>query len=261
MKESLRIAIYFVALVGICSAQRGDIIIPATASVTIPLNAQICADRIFANNPGYGTLSLANPNCLCAGAVVLPVELQSFSAVVFTGAVHLQWITASETNCAGFEVQRSRDAISWMPVGFIQGHGNSSTKNSYGYRDPVEKLPFIHALSYRLKIVDTDGSVSYSPIVEVQLENEAVAPVLSIPYPNPAKGCFTIHISLPEATAISVALYNANGILVQLLKDRVATARGAHTFQVPVANLPAGTYMLELIAGDIRRVQQIIITR
>jgi type IX secretion system substrate protein len=55
-------------------AQRGDIIIPASNAISVPAGAQICADRIYANNSGYGTLALADSSGICAGAIIVAIE-------------------------------------------------------------------------------------------------------------------------------------------------------------------------------------------
>jgi hypothetical protein len=94
----------------IASAQRGDIIVPTGAEISVPAGAQICADRIFANNPGYGTLTIANASCLCAGMAIVPVELLALGAVYEHGTVAVAWRSAAERNCAGFEVQRGTRA-------------------------------------------------------------------------------------------------------------------------------------------------------
>lgn len=89
-------------------AQRGDITIPTSAEITVPASAQLCADHYYANNPGFGTLNYGNdPTRLC-GAVI-PVEFLSLSASYNNGSVTMLWRTISETNCAGYEVQRSAD--------------------------------------------------------------------------------------------------------------------------------------------------------
>ncbi len=44
-------------------------------------------------------------------SIVVPVELTTFSGTYFNGSVNLQWITATELNNFGFEVER-RDEFS-----------------------------------------------------------------------------------------------------------------------------------------------------
>lgn len=77
-------------------AQRGNIIIPTGADIAVPAGAQLCADRYYANNPGYGTLSYGNDPARICGAVI-PVEFLSLSAYHINGSVTVLWRTVSET--------------------------------------------------------------------------------------------------------------------------------------------------------------------
>ena len=75
------------------------------------------------------------------GNVPLPVELSSFSALVNSNNVNLNWKTATEVNNNGFEVQRevrnqkSEAGSQWEKIGFVQGHGNSNSPKEYSFID------------------------------------------------------------------------------------------------------------------------------
>ena len=63
---------------------------------------------------------------------VLPVELTSFTAKQSAGNVELSWVTATEVNNFGFDLESAgagKDAV-WMKIGFISGHGNSTSPNN-----------------------------------------------------------------------------------------------------------------------------------
>jgi hypothetical protein len=63
------------------------------------------------------------------GNSIVPVELVSFSANVSNNSVELNWITATELNNSGFEIERSkkREARSeiWENIGFVNGNGTT----------------------------------------------------------------------------------------------------------------------------------------
>ena len=242
-------------------AQRGTMTIPIASSLTIPLNAQVCADTIYANGTGHGTLTIANSNCLCAGTVVVPVELLIFSGSYRGASVELEWTTASETNCIGFEVQRSNDESDWKKIGFVNGSGTSLKQNNYRFADQMQDAAISGALFYRLKILDTDGSYEYSPVVEVTLENLPIAPTLFTPYPNPASDCVTLRFSLPKEMNVSVTIFTINGEMVQAIKQSELTTNGSHVLQASLTNVSSGTYMIVLEANDFRSVQQFVMRR
>src|SRR5690606_2429216 len=72
-----------------------------------------------------------------AGRTV-PVELVSFSAEVDNSNVLLSWITASEINNSGFEIQRASSSTSprqedWVTIGFVSGFGTTTETKTYTF--------------------------------------------------------------------------------------------------------------------------------
>lgn len=243
-------------------AQRGDIIIPPGAQITVPAGAQICADRIFANNPGYGTLTIAHASCLCAGMSVVPVELLAFTASVVDGEVQLHWATASESNCLGFEVQRRRtvSGVEWQPLGFVDGAGTTMAQRHYRFTDTRLDVPAATSLlAYRLRIVDLDGSSDYSPVVEVRFDAVAHSLTFHPVYPNPASDRVHLTFTLPEPSSVTIALYAMTGAKVATFMDERSVDRGFHTAAVPTAGLAPGTYLIELRTEDGRHTQTIVL--
>ncbi len=148
----------------------------------------------------------------------LPVDLTKFDAIYEGDRVALEWSTATEMNNYGFEIERAssplgsqKESTEWEVIGFVQGHGNSSSPKNYSYedydyeasRDEDKEL----ILKYRLKQIDTDGSFEYYDLVaEVNVSRgitgvmESRLPVelsLSQNYPNPFNPVTTIQYSIP----------------------------------------------------------------
>lgn len=261
MKSIMQITCLALLTMFLAHAQRGTISIPPAASMTIPLNAQVCADTIFANGATHGTLTIANASCLCAGVIVTPVELLSFSAMLDGPIVRLQWQTASETNCRGFEVQRSENKDSWRSLGFVEGHGTTTLSNLYRYEDIELPEEISGVLYHRLKIIDTDGSVSFSPIAEISIDEVASVPTLFDVFPNPASDCATIQFSLPNESTLNISLYTIDGReAIQILNGSMMR-RGSYIRQLSLKDIPAGIYLIELATGKARIVKQIVVKR
>ena len=53
----------------------------------------------------------------------IPVELTSFTASQYNNKVELNWITVSEKNNRGFEIERSLDGKQFSTIGFQSGNG------------------------------------------------------------------------------------------------------------------------------------------
>lgn len=111
----------------------------------------------------------------------LPVEFMSFNASCNKNMNIITWQTASEVNNLGFNVEKSHNSFDWENIGFVQGHGNSNTVNSYSYEDHSPYTPITY---YRLQQVDFDGNSKYSNIIAVSCNNETVEEEMTPLYSN-----------------------------------------------------------------------------
>ncbi len=248
-----------ILLPGILPAQRGDIVIPTSASIAVPLGAQICADRVFANNPGYGTLNLADPSGLCAGAVITPVELLIFSALMQDGVVVLSWTTATETRNYGFEVQRKTEYGGWAALGFVEGHGSTTQAHAYEFTDRLADLPRASSvLRYRLRQIDLDGRYEYSPEVELRLD--APLPRFALTgYPSPCDEAYTLRLTLAEPAVTNIRLHDITGRMVMVIAHDATLQAGSHSMRIGTAKLPSGLYLLVADGAEGRRTEKVVI--
>jgi len=159
----------------------------------------------------------------------LPVTLVNFIAKHTATGNLLQWATTSETNNAGFDIERSNDARSFEKIGFVDGRGESGSLQSYQFAD---QNPF-QTSYYRLKQLDHNGTFAYSRIVQVRSEMTALKV-----YPNPAKGQFSIESSTANE---SVQVYNLKGI-------RILEKPALPLQTISTANWQTGTYLIRI--GD-----------
>jgi hypothetical protein len=84
------------------------------------------------NNNGTSLFNTAFWAAVDEGNV--PVEITSFKAWVFEDAVELSWITATETNNSGFEIQRS-SGNDFETIDFENGNGTTTQPSAYSYVD------------------------------------------------------------------------------------------------------------------------------
>jgi hypothetical protein len=91
------------------------------------------------------------------------VDLIKFSARSQNGNVVVSWQTISETNLNHFAVERKTVNGSFVEVGKV----NPRTDKNYEFVDQSAFKLSDQLYVYRLKIVDNDGSTSYSNEVAV----------------------------------------------------------------------------------------------
>jgi len=150
----------------------------------------------------------------------VPVELTSFTANVGENNVVLNWVTDSETNNFGFEIERSEDEIDFQKIGFVEGKGTTLIPQQYDFVD--ENLaPGIYY--YRLKQIDLDGAFEYSVAINVTVTQPKEF-ALEQNYPNPFNPTTTIRYDLPVSSRVVLKIYNILGKEVTTLVDAEQSA-------------------------------------
>lgn len=166
-------------------------------------------DLTFTGNPTLLSYSLtdvvtglSDPALVTITYLPLPVTLISFSATLTEGASQLAWQTTEEINASHFEVQRSSNAKQWQRIGEVKTDGESNTLRSYDF---IDIQPYQGDNYYRLKMVDQDGSFTYSSIQHLVLGRPAGIATL---YPNPSSD----HIYIQTTGKVkTIALTDLNG--------------------------------------------------
>ncbi len=187
----------------------------------------------------------------------LPIQLGSFTGVALSnGHVRLNWMTLSELNNYGFEVQRSTEAATGyetIPNSFVQGHGTTTEPQYYTYTD-VTSTP--GSWYYRLKQYDLDATVHYTEGIQIDIltgvgdaETIPVAFEVSQNYPNPFNPSTSIKFALPERTHVTLRVYNLLGKEVATLVNGDFSA-GRHDVQWNASDVASGVYMYRIQAGN-----------
>ncbi|MFZ1518851.1 MAG: T9SS type A sorting domain-containing protein [Ignavibacteriaceae bacterium] len=203
------------------------------------------------------------------GNSIVPVELVSFSANVSNNSVELSWITATELNNSGFEIERSshtersRSMADWEKIGFINGNGTTSESHSYSFIDN-NLLPGKYI--YRLKQIDFDGTFSYSNEVEVDLSMPKIFS-LGQNYPNPFNPSTIIKFSIPDVISaegrnlnITLKVYDVIGNEIATLVNENKPA-GNYEVSFDARNLSSGTYFYKLQAGSFVETKKMVLIK
>ncbi|MBA4250237.1 MAG: hypothetical protein C0425_00115 [Chlorobiaceae bacterium] len=177
----------------------------------------------------------------------IPVELVSFTAKSVGNNVTLNWSTATETNNMGFSVERSVDQNNFMEIGFVSGKGTSIEKNNYSF---VDRNLNVGEYYYRLKQVDFDGTVSYSSIINIDVNQIPTTFELSQNFPNPFNPSTSIKFSVDENGPAKLLIYNLLGQKVHTLFDEVAEVGTIYKVNFNAVNLNSGVYFYSLIQNS-----------
>ena len=172
--------------------------------------------------------------------------------------VELEVATPEATPVPGYEV-----AVTAAPT-WIRFHADRVGTHIEA-NTPVGRLRF-----------DVDRSAPIGELAEVTLEvrldGAAVAThavrlavaapaelALGAPYPNPSRSGATVPFEVPEAGSATVSVFDALGREVAVVFEG-EVAPGAHEARVP-AGLPAGVYVVRLLAGPEGLVRRLTVVR
>jgi len=200
------------------------------------------------NTPDIGAFEFENQ---------IPVEFTSFSATYYSDKVTLKWMTATEINNRGFEIQRKLGDSEWKEIGFVEGRGTITEQTEYSYIDDIS-LVQSSIIVYRLQQIDFDGSFEYSDEVEVEILPTKFE--LSQNYPNPFNPSTTIKFSLPKDTRLKINIYNMLGELVEMIADGTFEA-GYHKVTFQTSELPSGAYIYRIESADFVQAKKMILLR
>jgi hypothetical protein len=182
-----------------------------------------------------------------ACALATPVTLTSFTGKKNGKSHVISWSTANELNNAGFELERSADAVTFSSISRINSkgnNGNSSAALQYNYTDAI---PLKGANYYRLKQIDRDGKTAYSSIVN--LKGEKVNNLeLNVLYPNPATSLLNLSVATPDSRKVTILVTDLAGRTV--LTEVKQLVSGDNNIQVPVNKLSSGTYLVKILCDN-----------
>ena len=162
---------------------------------------------------------------------LLPVNLTSFSGQRLNNRnIELTWKTENAINLNRFEIERSGDGINYNVLGSVHFANISNSNYSFIDAGPLTGTGF-----YRLRIVDVDNSVTYSPIITVKqiTENKNNLTIL----PNPASNYIILTTGSNEVIE--------NFLIVDMSGRMVKESKTAIN-KIDISNFLKGLYKIKL---------------
>jgi len=175
----------------------------------------------------------------------IPVELTSFTASVNENDVTLNWVTATEINNQGFEIERN-SGNGFENIGYVAGFGTSSETHSYAFVDASLNEG---TYTYRLKQLDFDGTFEYFDAIEVDITVPDIF-ALEQNYPNPFNPSTKIDFSLAVDSRVSLKVFDVLGQEVANLVNTNLVA-GSHNVDFNASLLNSGVYFYRVDAAGI----------
>jgi len=204
-------------------------------------------------------------SCQAIGAYVaiieqpLSIELTSFTGNVGNKTdVTLNWITATETNNKGFDIERSvNTSDTWVKVGYIEGKGTTTTLTSYRFNDLKLNTG---KYNYRLKQIDYNGNFEYynlNEIIEIGIPNKYD---ISQNYPNPFNPATNIRYDLPKNGFVKLVVYDALGREIETLVNEKQSA-GVYEVIFNASQYSSGVYFYKLTTDGFSETKKMLMIK
>jgi hypothetical protein len=202
---------------------------PAQGGLTLNQTLRIRIYGYAVSSGTLGTLSILGSN-----TISLPVTYLYFNTKVVKDKVAIEFATTSEENNDFFQIERSRDGISFDAFDRLASNAGRGGEPVYKL---VDNTPYAGINYYRIKQVDTDGKFSYSKVSAVDFNAKIDFIILN----NRTYDVIEINSS---KESYDLELYNTSGQLMKNLKGLSANQT------ISLSDFNDGAYILRLIAGN-----------
>jgi hypothetical protein len=173
------------------------------------------------------------------GCTVLPIVLIDFKSEVNDCNVLLTWSLASQGNLDHIEIEQSNDAATYTLYRTFTTVSAGNYSINVAQQDATDY--------YRLKLVNKDGSSSYSDVAVASI-NCAPQNKLEI-YPNPLKtGNATVLYNTTESGNATLTVIDLYGR--KLISQPATIIAGSNNINVNLDQLPDGQYYVQISGND-----------
>ena len=164
---------------------------------------------------------------------ILPLSLVSFTAVSQGNSSLLSWQTATEVNTKAFIIEVSKDGSLFAAIGSVPAKGQSANTYTLTDLNPYKGLNY-----YRIKMVDRDGSFTYSPVRTVLFTGKSFIVVK----PNPATNSTTVYFDKEMAVSY-ISITDMQGKIIKQISAK--NMFGSYTLNT--SDFAAGIYLIKII--------------
>ncbi len=178
-------------------------------------------------------------------SISLPVKLLSFSVQKTAGVNALvSWNVGTETNVVRYEIEVAKTSAdlqtnNFLKIGEVPASGNNSSQQQYSFTDNEDFKS--GERYYRIKIINKDGSATYSIIRSIVFELITTWQVV----PNPSTGLFYLVYQSNVGEEINIQLTDAIGKIVKVNSVVGNGSLQKLTIDLSAKSFAAGIYFLQ----------------
>lgn len=180
-------------------------------------------------------------------SILLPIEWLGFEATMMDKTIMLQWSTLSELENSHFEIQRKIKDQPFIKIGEVKGNGTTNERKEYQF---IDDHPILGDHYYRLKQVDFNGTMDYSPIVHVVNKNAQRDQLDCYPNPTPS-GVVRVNYYSNKNKKTDITIFDLSG---KQIETRIASfVEGENSFTIDLSEENEGVYLIK-VGEEVRRI-------
>jgi hypothetical protein len=214
-----------------------------------PFYSNITSDPLLINaNGGASDPYSAGASSLGISGVALPTKFLSFFATKSNDEARLTWTVDNEQDNQYFDVEGSTDGRTFTTLQRVNALRNGRASNTYSATDATISRYRVKTVYYRIKQIESSGTILYSEVRQVNLSDKSFAATL---YPNPVKTITKLVVDAPEAAKATIIIRDANGKTVKQMTLQLT--RGINQQQIDATLFAAGDYNLTIMADKLNQ--------
>jgi hypothetical protein len=181
----------------------------------------------------------------------LPVDLLSFSGINKGSYNELKWRVTHESSMSHYELERSSDGSSFSSV-YSTPSLSSTSEILYTHNDPLGLVSSFN-FYYRLKMVNLDGTFTYSDVVLIRGNGKQQFVVVG----NPFHDRVQVQYQVSEPGRMQLRLFESSGKTIKAQSKDLPAGQGTYVVE-NLGHLRPGLYILEVWYNRQRFTQKII---
>jgi hypothetical protein len=164
---------------------------------------------------------------------VLAARFRSFSGTYSStnSTTDLKWSIENNSLARSFVVEVGNDGANFVETGTVFSKTELPYQASYNFTYNIPAATSSYA-DFRIKMINDDGSYSYSRILRVNIK-QIIKPGITIA-PNPVKGKFQVTINSSSDTHAKILFFDMQGRSVLVMDE--AIKKGMNVFTVDVGS-------------------------
>jgi hypothetical protein len=183
---------------------------------------------------------------------ILALRIVSFSGSLQNNISQLQWNVQNEQDVDHYVIERSKDALSFEPIG--QAKAKNTPSSVYDYADDVTNFNS-EKIYYRIKLVNKLGATYYSNVIG--FKKDVADEIKMKVYPNPVRNMMNLNIAVQAKKAAKMLIFDAGGKAV--IEKSLQLEKGENTITFEnMGRLAKGWYMITVVIDGKPYIQRIV---